>query len=284
MIIDTHCHLNFNDFKDDYLEIINKTLAEEVSMIIVGSNLKTSERGVKIVNNFPSNVYTAIGLHPIHLQNEIIKSDKSETEAYEFITKKEDYQEENYQRLIDDNKKIVAIGEIGLEYFHLNGSLEEIKEIKKLQQQIFIRQLNLALKNNLPVIIHCREAHEDLYKILKDFFIKNPRSNDWGVIHCFSGDYDLAKKYIDLGLKISFTGLITFVNQWDEVIKKIPLEKIMVETDSPYLSPIPFRGRRNEPLHVKEVIKKIAELKALSIEEVAEITYKNAQELFNLKG
>jgi TatD DNase family protein len=133
-------------------------------MIIVGSNLKTSERGVKIVNNFPSNVYTAIGLHPIHLQNEIIKSDKSETEAYEFITKKEDYQEENYQRLIDDNKKIVAIGEIGLEYFHLNGSLEEIKEIKKIQQQIFIRQLNLALKNNLPVIIHCREAHEDCIK------------------------------------------------------------------------------------------------------------------------
>ncbi len=284
MMIDTHCHLNFNDFKDDYLEIINKTLVEEVSMIIVGSNLKTSERGVKIAKDFPLSVYTAIGLHPIHLQNEIIKSDKNDTEAYEFITKKEEYQEENYQRLIDNNKKIVAIGEIGLEYFHLNGSLEEKEEIKKLQQQIFIRQLNLALKNNLPVIIHCREAHEDLYKILKDFFIKNPRSTDWGVIHCFSGDYDLAKKYIDLGLKISFTGLITFVNQWDEVIKKIPLEKIMVETDSPYLSPIPFRGRRNEPLHVKEVIKKIAELKALSIEKVAEITYKNAQELFNLKG
>ncbi len=284
MIIDTHCHLNFNDFKDDYLEIINKTLVEQVEMIVVGSNLKTSERSVNVADSCSSGVYAAVGLHPIHLQNEIIKSDKTDTEPYEFITKKEEYQEENYQRLIDCSKKIVAIGEIGLEYFHLNGDPEEIEETKKLQQQVFIRQLNLAQKNNLPVIIHCREAHEDLYKILKNFSDENKQTDDWGVIHCFSGDYDLAKKYITLGLKISFTGLITFVDKWDEVIKQIPLEKIMVETDSPYLSPIPFRGKRNEPLHVKEVIKRIAELKGLSIEKVAEVTYQNAEKLFNLKG
>ena len=142
----------------------------------------------------------------------------------------------------------------------------------------------LAHNLNLPVIIHCREAHQDLLPILREF--KNEHKKDstkeWGVIHCFSGDEKLAREYIGLGLKISFTGLITFAQQWDEVIKNIPLEKIMTETDSPYMAPMPYRGKRNEPLYVKQVAEKIAELKGTSFEEAAEKTYENARSLFNL--
>jgi TatD DNase family protein len=283
MFIDTHCHVNFKDFKDDYSEAINRAKQEGVEMIVVGAELKTSTRAVSLANDYAPGVYSAIGLHPIHLEDFLIKND-NDNGKYEFRSQAEVFAEEKYQALIDQSNRVVAIGEIGLDYYHINTTLGKSEtEIKDLQKEVFIKQLNLAQKNNLPVIIHCREAHEDLYKILKDFSDKNRRTDDWGVIHCFSGDYDLAKKYIALGLKISFTGLITFVDKWDEVIKKIPLEKIMVETDSPYLSPIPFRGQRNEPSHVKEVIKRIAELKGLSEEKVAEITYQNAEKLFNLK-
>ncbi len=282
MYIDTHCHLNFNDYKEDALEIAKKALSEDTEMIVVGSMLRTSTRAVDFAEKFSKGVYSAIGLHPCHLINQTVENEKDESDKYRFITQAEVYREEDYQKLIDSSNKVIAIGEIGLEYFRLPDDKKELEKIKELQKQVFKKQLNLAKKNNLPIIIHCREAHDDLYSILYDFVEGKTLSEDWGVIHCFSGDYELAKKYNSLGLKISFTGLITFANQWDEVIKKIPLEKIMVETDSPYLSPIPYRGKRNEPLNVKEVVKKIAELKGLEVDEVAKITYNNAKQLFKI--
>jgi TatD DNase family protein len=282
MYIDTHCHLNFNDYKEDALEIAQKALSADTEMIVVGSMLRTSARAVDFAENFSKGVYSAVGLHPCHLINQVVENEKDESDKYKFITQAEVYEEENYQRLIDSSNKVVAIGEIGLEYFRLSDDKKELEKIKELQRQVFKKQLNLAKKNSLPIIIHCREAHDDLYSILYDFVREKKPLEDWGVIHCFSGDYELAKKYNSLGLKISFTGLITFANQWDEVIKKIPLEKIMVETDSPYLSPIPYRGKRNEPLNVREVVKKIAELKSLEVEEVAKVTYNNAKKLFKI--
>ena len=131
------------------------------------------------------------------------------------------------------------------------------------------------------MIIHCREAHDDLYEILKYFSDQNNFSQDWGVVHCFSGDYEMAKKYFSLGLKISFTGLITFVNNWDEVIEKSPLEKLMIETDAPYLSPIPYRGQRNEPLYVKKVAEKIAKIKNIPLEELEDLIFKNSLDFFS---
>jgi len=282
MYIDTHCHLNFNDYKEDALEIAQKALSADTEMIVVGSMLRTSARAVDFAENFSKGVYSAVGLHPCHLINQVVENEKDESDKYKFITQAEVYEEENYQRLIDSSNKVVAIGEIGLEYFRLSDDKKELEKIKELQRQVFKKQLNLAKKNSLPIIIHCREAHDDLYSILYDFVREKKPLEDWVVIHCFSGDYELAKKYNSLGLKISFTGLITFANQWDEVIKKIPLEKIMVETDSPYLSPIPYRGKRNEPLNVREVVKKIAELKSLEVEEVAKVTYNNAKKLFKI--
>lgn len=282
MFIDTHCHLNFKDYKDESFSITQKTLDEGVFMIVVGSEFKTSQRVLDLVNNFPRGVYGAIGLHPIHTQDFLVKND-NENGKYEFRAQAEDFQEDKYQALVDSSSKIVAIGEIGLDYYHIQAKNEAEEEIiKNRQKEIFIKQLEFAKKNNLPVIIHCREAHDDLYKILANFRSKNDFSADWGVIHCFSGNLEQAQKYFDLGLKISFTGLITFISSWDELIRRVPLNKIMIETDSPYLSPAPFRGQRNEPLRVKEVAKKIAELRGQELSEIEKELWQNSLNFFKI--
>ena len=281
-LIDTHCHLNFKDFKDDADEVIRRTLDGETALILVGAEIKTSRRAVEYANKYQDGVYAAIGLHPIHLEN-VLAENHDENGDYKFVTHAEEFDYDTYFNLVKENKKVVAIGEIGLDYFHVDKN-KDIAAIKARQQKVFKQLLLLAHNLNLPVIIHCREAHQDLLPILREF--KNEHKKDstkeWGVIHCFSGDEKLAREYIGLGLKISFTGLITFAQQWDEVIKNIPLEKIMTETDSPYMAPMPYRGKRNEPLYVKQVAEKIAELKGTSFEEAAEKTYENARSLFNL--
>lgn len=283
MYIDTHCHLNFKDFKDDYKDVAARALSNEVEMIVVGSEIKTSSRSVSLSKEFEQGVYSAIGLHPIHLQDVLIKND-NENGKYEFRSKKEEYREDDYLNLVKSGgKKIVAIGEIGLDYYHIEGDSEKkVDEVKKLQQDVFYKQLELAQKVNLPVIIHCREAHDDLFTILKNFYSRNSFKKEWGVIHCFSGDLNQAKKYWDLGLLTSFTGLITFVKQWDSLIEQAPLEKIMIETDSPYLSPTPFRGQRNEPLYVKEVAKRIAEIKKMDISIVKKEIFNTSKKFFNI--
>ncbi|PKM91781.1 hydrolase TatD [Candidatus Falkowbacteria bacterium HGW-Falkowbacteria-1] len=282
MFIDTHCHLNFKDFKDDYYQVAKRALDDQVEMIVVGSEVKTSQRAVDLLDEFGKGVYAAVGLHPIHLQDILVKNN-NENGKYEFRSKKEDYSEEDYFNLAKSNKRVVAIGEIGLDYYHIGSDVDsEIKKIKNLQQEVFYRQLELSKKLDLPAIVHCREAHDDLFPILQDFYKRNSFKKEWGVIHCFSGDYDLAKKYFEIGLKISFTGLVTFVKDWDEVIKKSPLQKIMIETDSPYLSPEPHRGKRNEPIYVKEVAKKIANIKALDFFTVENELYQQSKTFFSL--
>ncbi len=256
MFFDTHCHLNFSDYDSDYQEVITRALEAGVFMVLVGSDFSSSERGVHLAQNFPKGVYASIGLHP----NGVLE---------------EDFSEDKFQAIIDNNDRVVAIGETGLDYYRSDLT-------KSKQQEVFYQHLNLAYKNNLPVIIHCREAHNDLYDILKKFKEEKNPLNDWGVIHCFSGNYQEAQNYIDLGLKISFTGLITFASNWDELIKKISLEHLMIETDSPYLSPLPYRGQRNEPLRVIEVAKKIAELKSLDLKLVADVLWKNSLKFFKI--
>jgi TatD DNase family protein len=290
MYIDTHCHLNFKDFKDEGDEIIKKTLENGVWMILVGSQYSTSERAVEYANKYSEGVYSAIGLHPIHLFN-VLAENHDGNGDYKFISQAEEFDEEKYFSLAKENKKVVAIGEIGLDYFHLDKEVD-INIQKDKQKEIFTKQLILAHNLNLPVIIHSRESHEDLLPLLTKFREEYKDNNEkekekekekeWGVVHCFSGDTKLAEEYIKLGLLVSFTGLITFSHNWDEVIKDIPLEKIMIETDSPYMAPIPVRGTRNEPVNVKYVAKKIAELKGTTEKEVEDITFENAKRLFKL--
>ncbi|MEI7620794.1 MAG: TatD family hydrolase [Candidatus Falkowbacteria bacterium] len=280
MYIDTHCHLNFKDFKDDAEEVITRSLAENTQMILVGSEQKTSKRAVDYVAKYPDGVYAAVGLHPIHLEDISVKNDNAEGK-YEFESHAEEFDYDYYYNLAHNNKKVVAIGEIGLDYFHLPPD-KNIPEVKERQIKVLKELLLLAHNLDIPVIIHCREAHEDLLPILTDFYnqYKKDQTREWGVIHCFSGDEKLAEEYRKLNLMISFTGLVTFAKNWDEVIKNFPLEKMMIETDAPYMAPTPFRGKRNEPMYVKYVAEKMAQLKGINVKEVEEKTFENAKRVF----
>lgn len=282
MYIDTHCHLNFKDFKDDADEVIARSLEDKTQMILVGSEKKTSQRAKDYAAKYSSGVYAAVGLHPIHLEDISVKNDNAEGK-YEFVSREEKFDYDYYYNLAHNDKKVVAIGEIGLDYFHLPLD-KNIPEVKLKQQAVFKEFLQLAYDLHLPVIIHCREAHDDLLPILSDFYEAHYKDSarEWGVIHCFSGDQKLAEEYRKLNLMISFTGLITFAKNWDELITNFPLEKIMIETDAPYMAPAPFRGKRNEPMYVRYVAEKIAQLKGLSFQEVEEATFSNAQRVFGV--
>lgn len=297
---DIHSHINFNAFKNDGDEVIKKTLEESVWTILVGSQYDTSKRAVEYAEKYNEGIYSAIALHPFHIIEQEIEAtdwELSETELTretrfpKFKTRPEKFDAKKYAELAK-SKKVVAIGECGLDYYHIpllrpikkqdsEGQAENfnISEVKNLQIETFEQQIELALKLNLPIMIHCREAHDEVIKILKKY--KSQTGDKLrGSIHFFTGDYSQAKQYFDLDFSISFTGVITFVSNYNEVIKKSPLERIMIETDSPYVAPAPYRGKRNEPIYVKEVARRIAEIKNISFETAAEATTKNAVEMF----
>lgn len=283
MFIDTHAHINFKDFKDDADEVIRRSLDHDIWIVLVGSEYRTSNRALKHANLYEKGVYASVGLHPIHLEEQVLDNN-DENGSYSFTSRAEEFNYDAYEKLAKF-EKVVAIGEIGLDYYHLNPT-KDVSASKRKQQEIFLKQLLLARNLDLPVIIHCRQAHDDLFEILKDFkktysdFI--PDDRPWGVLHCFSGDEDLAWKYFSLGLIISFTGLITFSKQWDNLLRKIPLDKFMIETDSPYMAPEPYRGRRNEPLLVQYVAGRIAEIRNSSIDKIAQATTDTARNFFRI--
>jgi len=280
MFFDTHAHVNFDAFKNDADNIIKNSLAEKTWMILVGTDFKSSKSALNLANKYEKGVYAAIGLHPIHLFSTDARGDD-----YEFVSRQEDFNYDVYEKLIQF-EKVVAIGEVGLDYYHINSE-SDAGSVKKKQQEVFFKQLVLAAKNSLPVIIHCRNAHDDTLLVINEFKKEYkqllPKNKPWGVMHCFSGDEDLAWQYFNLGLIISFTGLITFSRQWDDLIRKLPNDKFMIETDCPYMTPEPYRGKRNEPILVRYVAKRIAEIKSLPLNEVAGMTTDNARNLFNIR-
>lgn len=279
MLIDTHAHVNFNAFKDDGDEVIRRSLAEDTWMILVGAETKTSKRALEYANKYEKGVYAAVGLHPVHTQEQ-----KAEGDDYSFTTREEEFSYDVYEKLAQF-KKAVAVGEVGLDYYHIDIK-SDMAAAKQKQKQVFLEQLKLAKNLKLPVIIHCRQAHDDMLEILKKFKNEHkdalPKDKAWGVMHCFSGDEELAWQYFSLGLNISFTGLITFSAQWDDLIRRLPNDKFMIETDCPYMTPEPFRGQRNEPVLVKKVAERIAAIKNLSFERIAELSTANARRLFNI--
>jgi len=279
MLIDTHAHVNFSAFKDDADEVIRRALAADTWMILVGSETKTSKRALEYANKYEKGVYAAVGLHPIHTH-----AQKASGDDYDFTTRGENFSYDVYEKLAQF-KKVVAVGEIGLDYYNIDVTAD-VFEVKRKQKEIFSEQLRLANNLKLPAIIHCRQAHDDMLEILKTFKknYKNslPKDRAWGVMHCFSGDEELAWQYFGLGLNISFTGLITFSAKWDDLIRRIPNDKFMIETDCPYMTPEPFRGQRNEPALVRKVAERMSEIKNLSFERIANISTENARKLFNI--
>lgn len=272
-IVDTHSHLSFKAYDKDREEVIKRTQKEGVLCIDVGTKYETSKLVVELAEK-NENIYAAIGMHPIHIKTDLLKLKMDEEEgAFEPLG--EEYNKERYKELAK-SKKVVAIGEIGLDYYYRPKGTTKLGKFKEIQKKVFIEQLDLAKELDLPVIIHCRMAHNDVLEILKDRKLK-------GVIHCFTGNWEEAQKYLDLGFYLGINGII-FKFDIDEVIKKAPLDKLLIETDCPYLTP-PQAGpkeTRNEPIFVKYVAERIAELREITFEEVVNQTTKNAKALFGV--
>jgi len=285
-LIDTHAHLNFQAYKKDVDHVIRRAFDNDVKIIIPSTDITTSKRAVEVVSKYKTGVYATVGLHPVHLQSqEFIE------EGRKVKMKSEIFDYDFYGRLAE-SKKVVAIGEVGLDYYYLPDDESKIKQNKQLQQLTLLQQLELAYNLNKPVIIHCREAHEDMLLLLEGFYKNKKKFKEGrGVIHDFFGDLDLAWKYFELGFLISFTGNITFspkkdnlkaYEARDELIRKVPLDKFMIETDSPFMSPVPNRGQRNEPVNVKYVVDRISQIKKIDFKKVAMATTDNAQRFFGI--
>lgn len=280
MYFDTHSHINTEAFALDADKVIKRALDHHTSVVIIGTDYKSSKKALDQANKYESGVWAAIGLHPQSLQSYLEETADGQKEI-----PAEKFNFDMYATLAKF-PKTVAIGEIGLDYAWRETDTN-LLAIKNEQKTVLIEQLKLARRFDLPAIIHCRQAHDDLLPLLQTFRQEHkdllPKDRPWGVIHCFSGDENLAWQYFNLGLIISFTGLITFSQRWDELIRKVPSDKIMIETDSPYMTPEPHRGKRNEPLLVRFVAERIAEIRGVSVEKIAEMTTANAKLLFKLK-
>jgi len=270
MLFDTHAHVNFSAYKNDADETVRRALETDTWMVNVGTQQDTSKSAVEFASKYPEGVYAAIGLHPSHTFQHMMDEEESH-----FESRAESFDEVFYEKLL--GKKVVAVGECGLDYYRLpeDGTKEAV--ISK-QKEEFIKQLHFAQKHFLPITFHCRDAYEDLIEILKAEY------QGGGVIHSYTGNWETAKKFIDLGFYIGLNGILTFdkTGRLVEVVEKAPFDKILIETDSPYLAPPPFRGKRNEPLYVQYVAGKIAEIKGLSWDEVGEQTFMNAKQLFKI--
>lgn len=249
-LVDTHCHLDNEKFDEDRLEVIERIKENLEFCVNIGYDLASSKKSLELAKEYDF-IYAVIGVHPIDIA---------------------EYNEEIEKELehLGKNPKVVAIGEIGLDYHWMT-------EPKEIQQERFKSQLELAERLNKPVVIHTRDAMEDTVNILKNY------PNITGVIHCYPGSLETAKQLVDR-FYLGIGGTLTFKNSKKavEVVKDIPLDRIVIETDCPYLTPEPFRGKRNEPIYVEYVAKKIAEIKEISVEDVTKVTTENAKKLYRI--
>ena len=265
-LFDSHCHLTDKKFDVDRESIINEAEKNGLFMITIGTSYEKSVKAIELANKYPKNIWATVGIHPEYAK-----------EVSENIS-------ELLNNLIQ-NKKVVAIGEGGLDYAQIL-TLEDGKEIIEKQKKLFQIQLDLALKYDLPIIMHLRnkngegngcDAYKDALNIL-DELPKMPR----GVVHFFQGNLEQAQEFLKRGFYLGFDGYITFDSHYDNIIKEIPLDRILIETDSPYVAPIPFRGKRNEPKFVEYVAEKIAGIKKGDIEYIKKVTYENVRTLFRV--
>jgi len=259
MIFDSHCHPQMAQYDKDREEVIARAQRAGVSMICVGTDLETSKKAVELAQK-TEGMWATVGLHPNDNLNE----------RYDSLI---------YHKMLAQSK-VVAMGEIGLDYYRT-----EKPEDQKFQKERFVQQLELAKELKKPLILHCRDgksgstgpAYRDMIEILSRGYAING-----GVVHSFTGTMEEARMFLDLGLYLGFNGIITFARQYDEIIREVLLERILLETDAPFLSPEPHRGKRNEPSYVVDVAKKLAELKSESLEKIIEQTTNNCRKLFGL--
>lgn len=268
MLFDSHTHLNFHAFGEDLSDVIKHCQAFPMSLVNIGAAYDTSLKAVELAKN-NKNFYASLGLHPIHVFDEAFDAAK-------------------YQVLISENKnEVVALGETGLDYYHFSEVEEkygvDFATYQAKQAEVFIQHIKLAKQNDLALVVHGRNdkenklnCYQDILSILKEQQVAK------AVTHCFGGNLADAKDFIAAGFYLGFTGIITFdkTGVLESIIKIMPRDKILIETDAPYLTPVPFRGKRNEPVNTQYVAEKIAEILNLTKAEVIELTYQNAKNLF----
>lgn len=273
-LFDAHTHLQFSAYDKDREEVVRRTIDAGVWVVNVGTQMDTSLSAVKLAEEHEG-FYAAVGLHPIHT-HESFHDEKELGGGKGFKSRSESVTEE-YKKLAE-HKKVVAIGECGLDYFHLP---ENEGEAKQRQKEEFVKQIRLAAEVNKPLMIHCRDAFGDLITILGESK-KYLRSERTGITHFFTGSKEEAEKLLAMGFYFSFGGVVTITRDYDEVVSSLPIDRILLETDAPYVSPVAYRGKRNEPAYVKEAAKRIAEIRNLSEEEVSRLTVENAVRIFGL--
>lgn len=255
-LFDTHAHVDSSQYRDDREAVIQRALDAGVDLILnIGYNEATSRRTLDLAARYPF-MYASVGIHP---------HNAAEMTENTYVLLKE----------MAKDPKVVALGEIGLDYYRDLSP-------RDTQAEVFRRQIALARELRLPVIIHDRDAHRDIVAILKE----EKASEVGGVLHCFSGDWVMARECLNLGFHISLAGPVTFQNGLtaQEVAKLVPPDRLLIETDCPYLAPVPHRGKRNEPAHVRLVAEKIAALRRMPPERLAEVTRENGMRLFRLEG
>lgn len=253
MLVDSHCHLDFNDFEEDFEDVLNRAKENGVTTILnAGNNINELDQQLELSERYPF-IYTAVGVHPHNA------AEYENIKAEDFIAK-------------SAHKKVVGIGECGLDYYYDYSP-------KDVQVKVFVEQIKAAQQTGLPLIIHTRDADEDTIEILREHYKIAPFS---GEIHCFSTSRKLAEFALSIGFYISASGIITFNKSTElrDIFKDIPLDRLLVETDAPFLAPIPMRGRRNEPSFVLHTAEKLAQIKDISLEELAQITSDNFCNLF----
>lgn len=290
---DAHAHVQFVAYDADRAEVMARAKEAEVGMNLVGTQLDTSRAAVALAEQEGGDVYASIALHPVHTSKSYHDTKELGGEGKAFTSRGEVFDFAAYEQLAQ-SPKVIAIGECGLDYYRLE------EDTKKLQTEVFVQHIELANKLNKPLMLHIRNgahqsgdgaspvfggtnAYEDALELLKSHF--HSASGGAGVrgdVHFFAGDWEIAKKFLDLGFTLSFTGVLTFTHDYDEVIQNTPLDMLLTETDAPYITPVPYRGTRNEPMHVREVVKKIAELKNMDLEAVREQILLNSQRFIGI--
>ena len=245
---DIHSHLNFPDYENDFAEVIARLRETRTHTIVVGTDLASSQKAVELADKYEE-IYACIGIHPVDDPKQSFEVDK-------------------FSKLVS-HPKVVAIGECGLDFFHADKAQDYER-----QKELFLAQVHFALKHNKPIMIHARDSYSEIIQILQQ--LGSSTSKLRGDVHFFAGTLEEAREFIKLGFTLSFTGVITFTHDYDEVIKNIPLESIMSETDAPFVAPVPYRGKRNEPSYVEEVVKKIAEIRGEDFETVRAQLVENA--------
>jgi TatD DNase family protein len=254
--VDLHSHLQFDDFDDDRESILKEMKDKNIITILVGTTIETSLAGVSLASQHSDACYATVGLHPVYAH------EHGEIELAQFT---------QHVSTHAQNPHVVGIGECGMDFFRTENAQSDTV----YQEKVFEQQIQLAKKYNMPLMLHVRDSYQETLTILSKYF--NATDVEYrGNAHFFVGSIEEAQAFLDLGFSISFTGVITFVPAYEALVRFVPLERMFVETDSPYVSPVPFRGKKNTPVHVIEIYKKIAEIKGVPIEVVRETLYKNA--------